>query len=302
MGAKVLISGGTGLIGSALIPKLTKIGYQVRLLSRYRNSDKSVNTYTWDVQQGLIEANALDDIDFIIHLAGANIGAGRWTKSRKQVILDSRVNSTKLLLDQTRTLGLSLKAFVSSSAVGFYGMDTGDTWMDESKPQGAGFLAEVTNQWENEALQFQDLNVRTVCLRSGIVLSSSGGALEKMALPVKLGAGAPLGSGKQYISWIHIDDLCEAFILALENDSWSGVYNATAPNPVINKEFFRILARTLKKPMWLPNVPQFSLRLMLGEMASIVLGGNRASAKKIMEQGMIFGFPELYQALEDLLD
>lgn len=302
MKAKVLVTGGSGLIGSALIPKLTKIGCEVRVLSRSSDPNQSDSTFVWDVAQGLIDPNSLEDIDFIIHLAGENIASERWTPSRKKEILDSRVNSTKLLLEQIKVLGITPRAFISSSAIGFYGLDTGDAWMDEMNPPGNGFLAEVTNHWENEALQFQGLGVRTVSLRTGIVLAPAGGALAKMTLPIKLGAGAPLGSGKQYMSWIHIEDLCEAYILALQNNTWSGVYNATSPNPVTNQEFTRILARTLKKPLWLPNVPPFSLKLMLGEMASLVLGGNRVTPKKIIEQGMIFQFPELGPALEDLLN
>ena len=259
-----------------------------------------VKLYEWNVQQNYIEEGALKNIDYIIHLAGAGVAEENWTASRKREILESRTHSTKLLVESIKNIPNQIKAFISASAIGYYGMDTGNVWQKEdSKSQGNGFLAQVVQAWEQEIFKSED--VRTVAIRIGVVLAPKGGALEKMAQPVRLYAGAALARGIQYISWIHLDDLCEMFIKAIEDENMKGIYNGVAPEPVTNQMLTKAIGKTLGKPILPINVPEFALRLMLGEMADIVIGGNRVSAEKIEKAGFNFQFKDLAIALKDLL-
>lgn len=195
-----------------------------------------------------------------------------------------------------------VQAVVCASAIGLYGFDTGDAWQTETSPAGDGYLAEVTNQWEKAMTGFATIGIRTVKIRIGIVLSDKGGALMEMGKPVKLGMGSPMGSGNQYLSWIHIDDLCELFIFAIENDQMAGVYNAAAPEPVTNKFFIKEIASVMKRPLWAPNIPSFVLKIIVGaEAGAVLLGGNRVSPQKILDRGFKFKFSVLRSALEDLL-
>ncbi len=301
MKKQLLITGGTGLIGTHLTALLQAKGYQISYLSRSQQDIPQVKVYQWDIPKQQIESGALASHQAIIHLAGAGVADQRWTESRKQTILKSRTESTRLLRQELEKLETKPKAFLSASAIGIYGNDTGEAWMKEDAPSGDDFLAEVTKQWEDSVDQIAELGIRTVKLRIGVVLSEKGGALEKIAQPIKLGAGAALGSGKQYLSWIHIDDLCQMFIHALENEAVQGVFNAVGPHPATNAEFTKATAQVLNRPLILPNVPSFALKLMLGEMASIVLGGNRVSSEKIQAQGFQFQYPTLKPALQDLL-
>ncbi|WPP53157.1 TIGR01777 family oxidoreductase [Catalinimonas niigatensis] len=298
----VLITGGTGMIGSRLTPMLQEKGYQVSHLSRSRKGNETVKTYLWDIQKQEIEPEALQQADYIVHLAGASLADQRWTESRKKLIIKSRTDSTRLLHDTIAQLGEhQIKAFVSASGISIYGSDTGSTEMFENSPKGNEFIVDVVKQWEASVDEIKRLNIRTVKLRTGIVLSMEGGALAKIVQPIKFGVGAPLGNGQQYMSWIHIDDICRMFIHALENEEVNDVYNAVAPRPVTNEELTQSAAKILHKPLFIPKVPAFALRLVFGEMASIVLGGNKVSGQKIQKTGFDFKYKRIDAALADLL-
>ncbi|TAH22549.1 MAG: TIGR01777 family protein [Cytophagales bacterium] len=259
-----------------------------------------IKLYEWDIAKSYIEEEAIKNADYIIHLAGAGVADESWTATRKKEILESRTLSTKLLAEKINTSQHQIKAFVSASAIGYYGLDTGNEWQYEAmESNGKDFLTSVVKAWENEI--FKVGKTRTVAIRIGVVLSESGGALEKMAQPIRLYVGAALGSGHQYISWIHIDDLCEIFIKAIEDSNMSGIYNAAAPQPITNEGLTKAIGKALDKPILPINVPAFALKLMLGEMAAIVLGGNRVSAEKIEKTGFKFQFREIKEALKDLL-
>ncbi len=298
----ILITGGSGLVGTRLTEMLLEGGYQVSHLSRSRTQRPAVTTYVWNIKEKEIEPESLTNTDYVVHLAGAGVADQRWSKSRKEVILKSRTESTRLLHDTIAQLGNhQIKAFIASSAIGIYGEDTGSDEITESSPKGDDFLAEVTRQWEAAVDEISRLNIRVVKLRTGVALSDQGGALVKIVQPVRLGVGAPLGSGKQYMSWIHIDDLCRMYLFALKNHTMQGAYNAVGPQPVTNATLTRAAARVLGKPLWLPPVPAFALRLALGEMASVVLGGAKVSGKKIEEAGFEFTFNNIDTALINLL-
>ncbi|MEQ6168087.1 TIGR01777 family oxidoreductase [Ekhidna sp. MALMAid0563] len=295
----VLITGGSGLVGTELSQLLTSAGYKVTHLSR-NPTQKHYQTFYWDVKKGEINDEAIISADAIIHLAGAGVSDKRWSDAWKKEIYDSRINSTKLLREKVEKLNPGLKHFISASAIGYYGWDTGDKLVDESTEKGEGFLADVVADWEKEVDRFNSLNIKTSKVRIGIVLSEKGGALVEMAKPIRFGVGAPLGSGNQYMSWIHINDLCGIFAHVLQNAE-AGTFNGVAPNPETNKLFTKSVASQLGKPLWLPNVPKFALRLIVGEMSDILVGGNRVSSKKIEEAGFNFQFAALDDALEDLL-
>jgi uncharacterized protein (TIGR01777 family) len=301
MKGKVLISGGTGLVGKALQKHLQAEGYEVALLSRQRGLGAATKHYVWDIQQQYIEPAALADTDYIIHLAGAGIADQRWTEARKKEILESRTLSSRLLFQTLQKTGHSLKAFVSASAIGFYGADTGEQKLSEESPRGQDFLADVTAAWEQEVQPIANLGIRTAMLRIGVVLAKDGGALPKLVQPIRLGAGAALGSGQQWMSWIHIQDLCRMFSFALENTQIQGPYNAVAPTPLRNEALTKLAAKVLKKPLFLPAVPAFALKLAFGEMATVVLGGNHVSAAKMAQAGFTWRYAEGEEALRDLL-
>ena len=302
MSENVLITGGTGMIGHRLTQMLQDKGYEVAHLSRSRSNDQPVKTYVWDIRKQEIEPEALQWANYVVHLAGAGVADKRWTKSRKEIILKSRTESTRLLHETITNLSEhQIKAFISASAIGIYGTDTGSATLYESSPQGDDYLAGVVKKWEAGVDEIKRLNIRTAKLRIGVVLSTEGGALPRIVQPIRLGAGAPLGSGQQYISWVHQDDLCQLFVYALEHENIEGVYNAVAPRPVTNEELTKRAAKILHKPLFLPNVPAFAIRLAFGEMASIVLGGNRVSSKKLEEEGFSFQHAHIDKALADLL-
>lgn len=300
MKGNVLITGGTGLIGSRLTQILRQKGYQVSYLSRSKG-DGEVKKYLWNIEKQVLEEEAISTADYIINLAGEDILQKKWSKEFKKEIVKSRTESINLLHEKLRSTAHSVKVFISASGISYYGMDTREKIMNESSPSGNDFLSEVVRKWEDAADRIQDLNIRTVKFRIGIVLSNKGGALEKLLNPIRMGAGAALASGKQYISWIHIDDLCYMFLKALEDERMHGVYNAVAPGPVSNAELTTEVAKKVDKSIHLPNVPAFALKWMLGsEKAELVIGGNNVSADKILRTGFQFKFPQLKDALEDL--
>jgi uncharacterized protein (TIGR01777 family) len=296
--AKILITGGSGLVGTQLSEQLTKDGHEVSHLSRTIGGS-NYPTFKWDLKKGFIDEEAFVGLDHIIHLAGAGVADERWTEKRKKLILDSRVDGVRLLYDYVSKLDVKLKSFVSASAIGIYGGDTGDVLLKEDSPYGNDFLAEVVKSWEAETDTFSKIT-KVAKVRIGIVLSEKGGALPEILKPIKLYAGAPLGTGEQYLSWIHINDLCAIFAYVV-SENLQGVYNATAPNPVTNEAMTKAIAKTVNKPLILPNVPSFVMKLMLGEMAQIVLGGNKVSGEKIIKTGFRFEYDQLQDALRDLL-
>ncbi|MGB6036165.1 MAG: TIGR01777 family oxidoreductase [Cryomorphaceae bacterium] len=296
---KILISGGSGLIGSALTKLLLANGHRVNHLSRSKSSESDVPTFVWDLANGEIEDAAFEGVEAIIHLAGAGIADSRWTEERKKIIIDSRVDSANLLYRKAKERKTPLKVFVSASGISYYGMDTTEKIYSETDPPSDDFIGTCCVLWEEAADQFSDL-ARVVKLRTGIVLSANGGALEKIAQPVKFGFGAPLGSGDQWVPYIHIDDLCEMYLAAIEKENYHGVYNAVNGDHVTNEDLTKETAKALKKPLWLPNVPSFVLKAAFGEMGRLILEGSRASAERIKSHGFKFKFATLRKALEDI--
>ena len=303
MSKNVLITGGSGMVGTRLSEMLLEQGYAVRHLSRTPGKEGSpIITYLWDIKQQYINPKALAGVDYVVHLAGAGVADQRWTDQRKQAIVKSRTESTRLLHHAlSQPDAPQLKALVSASAIGLYGADTGDALLTEDSLPAQDFLADVVVQWEAAVDAIAALDIRTVKLRIGIVLSDKGGALQPIARTVRWYVGAPLGSGDQYMSWIHIDDLCRMFIYAMENQELRGVYNAVGTQPVTNRTLTKATAKVLQKPMFLPNVPGFVLKLALGELATVILGSNRVSSQRIEDAGFTHKFNKIDVALADLL-
>lgn len=296
----ILITGASGFLGKAIIIHLLSKGYKVKTLTRKPIINDNIYSFVWNPEKGEIDLKAFEDVTSVINLAGENVGQGRWTKSRKKAILESRIKSTRLLYDSILNLPFKPTCFINASAIGIYGINSGDDLQLENSEKGKGFLAEVTQAWELESDKIESLGLRYIKLRIGVVLSMDGGALPKIYEPIKLGIGSALGSGRQGMSWIHLDDLCRMFIYCIENESLSGAINAVSPHPVSNKEFMHQIAKINHRPFFFPNVPTFVLYLILGEMADIVVGGNYVSCKKIVNSGFTFSFPLLNDALEDI--
>ena len=301
MQQKVLITGGTGLIGKRLTEILLSKGYQVAYLSRKKVAIPSVKVYEWDVEKAYIEDGALDDTAYLIHLAGSGVAEGRWTDERKKTIISSRTETIELVAKKLKERGIKPRAFISASGSSYYGEDSGNVKHTEDSPAGNDFLSHVTVVWEKAADTIADLGVRTVKLRTGVVLSKDGGAIPRMAQPARFGLGAPLGSGKQWVSWIHLDDICKMYIEAMEDDSWHGVYNAITGQPATNEELTNQICKALGKPQWLPNVPAFALKLAFGKMSSVILGSSYLVNKRISsETDFKYDFPDLEGAIGNI--
>ncbi len=296
----VLITGGSGLLGSAITDLLVQKGYQVSHLGRNPSVGK-VKCFRWSIREKYIDPKSLLGVDVIIHLAGAGVAEKRWSEKRKKEILESRTQSGNLLFEMLRDTPNSVKVVLCASAIGYYGLKTSDEWCHEDNQAGADFLAGVTQAWEEATKGVVDLNKRLVHFRIGIVLSNMGGPLKEMAQPIRWGVGAPLGSGKQWVSWIHIDDLCQLFLFAMINENLKGVYNAVAPNPVTNRELTVVIARTLHRKLLVPPIPSFALKIILGQMAEIVVTGARASCNKIKLAGFNYTFADIGLAMKSLL-
>lgn len=295
----VLITGGSGLIGNRLTELLIEKGYVVSHLSRKEDLKSGIKKYRWDSNTKFFDEKALKNVDYILHLAGAGIADERWTEERKKEILDSRINSTALLYDNLKKVDNNVKAVVSASAIGYYGFAENGIVFDENDKPGTDFLANVTELWEKAVDKIAQLNIRIVKIRIGVVLSEKGGALPQMALPVKLFAGSPLGSGEQVISWIDLDDLCNLFIFAIENEKMEGAYNAVSPNPVSNKTFTQAIAKVLNRPVWPIKVPKFLLKIAVGEMEMMISGGSNIKNKRIAEEtNFVYEFPTLEKSLK----
>lgn len=292
----VLVTGASGVVGSALIPALAEKGHRASRLGR----SPRFGWFQWDPVEGTIDEKALDGVDVVVNLAGANLSSGRWTEARKQQIRDSRVLGTRLLVDAMLKRDVKPGILLCASAVGFYG-NTGDSDVDESAPPGSGFLAEVCQAWEQEAMRAADAGIRVVRMRTGIVLTPEGGALAKVLPVFKGGLGGPVGGGKQWMSWISIDDLVAAVIFLLETPDCSGAVNLATPNPVTNAEFASVLGRVLQRPTVAP-VPASVLKLMYGAMAEeTILSSNRVTPGKLMAAGFEYAHPDLESALRHVL-
>ena len=289
------------MVGTHLSEKLMQRGYEVVHLSRNKNNSSRYKVFTWNIHENFIEEGAFENVNYIIHLAGAGIADKRWSDKRKQVLASSRVDGANLIYTYLKSTKNSVEAFISASAIGIYGFDTGGIEQTEDRIQlGDDFLATLTKKWEAAADQFIAQDIRVVKLRIGLVLSENRGILEKLLPMAKLGLCSAFGSGEQYMSWIHIDDLVNMFITSMGNSQISGACNAVTPNPVTNKEFLTVLASVLNKPYLLPNTPKFLLSIILGELSSAITGGNKVSAKKIEATHFNFQFAELRKALIDL--
>ena len=299
-GDSVLIAGGTGLVGRKLTQLLTQNGYKVMLLSRNKTKDSSIPVFEWNPAKQLIDENALHQADHIINLSGENIAGGRWTAKRKYALIESRTQSNQLLFETCKRLKHFPKTYISASAIGYYGNRENEI-LDEDSAPGTGFLSECCQVWESGVQKWTDEGVRTIVCRIGLVLTTEGGVLAETLKPLKFGVATFFGSGKQYNSWIHIDDLCSILQMAMEDEEMSGIFNAVAPNPVSNLEFTKTLVKVKRGPSVVLPVPSFVLHLILGESAEIVLSGSIVSSAKIEQQGFVFQFPELEAALNDLL-
>ncbi len=310
----IIITGGTGFIGKALTKKLLEKGYHVIILTRKKAGyDQTVNLRyaTWNPEQKTIDKEAVASADYIVHLAGAGVAEKRWTKKRKQEIILSRVESSKLIMDSLRTIPNKVKAVISASGIGWYltpdpsspgGGGNGLRKLIESDPVAKDFLGTVCKQWEESIEPVASLGKRLVIMRIGIVLSKEGGALKEFIRPLRYGIAAILGRGRQIISWIHMDDLVNMFIRGIENDKMTGVYNAVAPGPVSNKELIISLAKARKK-FYIPfHVPSFLIKWMLGEMSTEVLKSVAVSCEKIQRAGFIFQHPAIRVALENIIE
>ena len=296
----VLVSGSTGLIGSALVALLTTGGYRVTRLVRSEPKPGEAEVH-WHPESGRIDTVALEGVDAVVHLAGENIGSGRWNTAKKARILDSRVKGTRLLCESIANLAHRPKVLVCASAIGYYG-DRGEDIVNEDGPSGSGFLADVCRAWEAATEPAAQKAIRVVNLRSGIILSLVGGPLEKMLPPFKMGVGGILGNGQQYMSWITLDDAIGAIHHALTTDSLQGPVNAAAPHPVTNRDFTKTLGRVLRRPTLFP-LPSFGLRLIFGgERADeLFLSSTRVAPVRLLETGYTFRYPELESALRHVL-
>lgn len=295
---KVLISGGSGLLGKEIERELISKGHEVLILSR-KKSSHAKNIF-WDIEKQEIEYSKISDVEAIIHLAGEGIADKRWTKERKQAIIDSRVNSTLLLEKFISEHPNKVKHFISASAVGYYS-NRGEELLTEESSAAKDFLGETCVLWEHAVDKIASEKIRVVKLRIGIVLTLKGGALKQMILPFYAGLGSALGDGKQWMSWIDSEDLAMMFVYSLENTNMQGVYNAVAPEPVRNDEFGKILSKVMHRPYWAPSVPSFIINTIFGEMAQLILGSIRVSADKILSTDFQFKYSKLEESLANIL-
>ncbi len=305
----VLLTGGTGMIGTHLQKFLLKNNYKVIVLVRDDAMEKpssNLNIFyaKWNIEKGEIDKHAIAQSDYIIHLAGANVAEKRWTDKRKTEIVESRTKSGDLLIKVLEEIPNKVKAVVSASAIGWYGADTNESIQNgfkEDAPAANDFLGKTCKLWEESIKPVELLNKRLAILRFGIVLSKKGGALEEFKKPLKAGVAAILSNGKQVISWIHIDDLCRLLLFAIEHENISGIYNAVSPNAVSNKEFALALAKQMRGKSYVPmHVPEFVLKVMMGEMSTEVLKSTTVNYDKIKSAGFNFLYPSIKMALENL--
>lgn len=294
---KILVTGASGLVGSALVPHLKSKGHEVIRLVR---SQAGAGEIKWEPEKGIETPAQLEGLDAVIHLAGENIAEGRWTDEKKTRIRESRVKGTRTLSEALAQLTRPPKTLIAASAIGFYGT-RGDEVLTEQSASGTDFLSEVCREWELATRPAAEKGIRVVSLRFGVILSAEGGAFAKMVTPFKLGVGGKVGSGKQYMSWITLDDVIGVIDYALANDEMRGPVNVVAPNPVTNLEFTKALGHALSRPTIFP-APAFALRLAFGEMAdALLLSSARVEPLRLKESGFVFQYPELNGALGHIL-
>jgi hypothetical protein len=306
--ATVLITGGTGLVGSRLTEMLVAKGYEVIIVSRNaasKNTNPAISYAQWNVEAQTIDTVALAKADYIIHLAGAGVADKRWTKNRKEEIINSRTQSSALLVKALKENSHQVKAIISASAIGWYGADPSKhtNGFEESDEPAIDFLGNTCKLWESSIEPVKTLGIRLVKLRTGIVLSPKGGALKEFLKPIRLGIAGILSKGKQIVSWIHIDDLCNQFIYAIENSNMQGSYNAVAPNPLTNKLLTLKIAKQVRGKFFIPvHIPSFVLKIILGEMSVEILKSCTVSSKKMEQMCFKFSYPTIEPALEHLLE
>lgn len=295
---KTLITGATGFVGKSLLKHIDAPVILTRNVLSTREAFPEAEVFHWNPSKGEFPRVALEGVTGVIHLAGENVGEGRWTAAKKRRIMDSRVEGTRAIVDALRENDHQVKTLVSASAIGFYG-GRGDETLTEQSSAGDDFLADVCKAWEEEALKAEELGIRVAIPRIGIVLGD-GGALAKMRLPFKLGLGGRLGSGQQWMSWIHLDDLCQLFMACLNNDEYRGPINAVSPGAVRNTDFTQELAKAIGMPALVP-VPSFGLRLAVGEFATVLLCSQKVSPDKARELGFSFQYETLPESFESIL-
>jgi uncharacterized protein len=297
---RILITGGSGLVGKHLSRHLEVAGYEVAWLVR-NPENAAVKSFYWNPYKKEMDEKALYWANHIIHLAGAGIADKPWSKERKEEIIRSRVEPTLFLKRKLEENNLQLSTLIAASAVGYYGFKTTDKIFRENDNPSDDFLGDTCVKWEQAHEELASQFHRTVIMRVGIVLAKEGGALPKMSAPVYFMAGAPLGSGNQYLPWIHMDDLCRMFLFALQNNEMKGIYNSCGKQHTTNAEFTKAIGKAVGRPVFLPNVPAFFIKTLFGEMAGMVLEGSRVSSEKIEQAGFSYQYPELETALKNLL-
>ena len=304
---KILITGATGLVGRSLVALCRQEGIEVHYLTTSKQkivSESSYQGFYWNPSTGEIDIKAFQGVDAIIHLAGASI-AQRWTKSNKQGIKDSRIKSANLIyesLERFRERGNphTIKHIISASAIGCYPSSQTKYYDEDYDGYATGFLGEVVNEWEAAISKFEKLEIQTTLVRTGVILDNEEGALPKILQPIKMCVGAPISSGQQWQSWIHVDDISRMYLHLIKNQL-GGVYNGVAPNPVTNEKLTKVSAQMIKKPLVLPNIPALVLKMILGEMSAITLESQKVCADKIMDSGFAFNYPTLENALSNIL-
>ncbi|WP_125723433.1 TIGR01777 family oxidoreductase [Flavobacterium ustbae] len=302
MAQNVLLTGGTGFIGKYLTDVLIEAGFSVSVLSRSdRENTPRVTYYKWDIKKNYIDKNAILNADYIIHLAGEGIVEKRWTRRRKKAIIESRVRPVEMIYSILEMNNKKLEAFVTASGIGIYGAITSHKICTENTPPADDFLGTTCQKWEEAADKIGSLNVRTVKIRTGIVFGKNEGFLKKMIPTFKSGFGAILGSGKQYLPWIHIEDLCQIYLKAIQDTKLEGAYNASVTDNTTNARFSNTMAKLYDYRIWLPKVPPFVLKILLGQMSEAVLTGQRISSEKIQKTGFEFQFTDLEKTLINCL-
>ncbi|MBS1648841.1 MAG: TIGR01777 family oxidoreductase [Bacteroidetes bacterium] len=296
---KILIAGGTGFVGKHLISFFVEKGYSINVLTRKANFKVSENIqfFQWDIEQQYIDKNAFENVDTIINLTGANIGEKRWTEKRKSEIVNSRIKSIDLLYHYVSENNFKITTFISSSAVGFYGAVTTNEIFTETSKSGNDFLASVCQIWENTTMKFNDLGIRTVILRKGVIIGKNGGIYQKLSPLAKLGINVSLGSGKQYLPWIAIRDLVKLYDFILSNSKISGIYNTVSSEHIMMNDFSKTLLKSFDKKSIFPNAPAFIIRLLFGEMSAMLLEGSRVSNEKLKDTGFSFEFDTIEKSL-----
>ncbi len=299
--SKVLIAGGTGLIGKVISKKLMAKNISVALLSRKENLAGPIPAFRWSFKENFIDPRALEGVEYIINLAGAGIADKLWTQKRKDLIISSRVNGNKLIANYINEGKINLKKYLSASAIGFYG-DRGQEVLDETSSSSNGFLSTSTQAWEKAIDEVVATKTPCAIFRIGLVLANEGGVFPKLMMTAKFGLGSYFGSGEQFYSWIHIEDMANMIIWALENENMLGVYNGTAPNPITNKEIIKAILDKKGGFKLIAPVPSFLLKTMMGELSSAVLGGSKVLPKRAIEDGFKFEYEWIDSALDQLMN